>query len=292
MGAWLALLRPFTLAPAALGILAGSLAAVGSAARAGRWAWVDGLGDSLEAVLLGTAMAVLLAGASNVLNQVTEVELDRANKPHRPLPSGHIQRRPAGLLAAALFALALVTAWFISPEGGRWAFGCAAGAALLTVLYSTPPAYLKARGWWANGAIAVARGLLLLVAGWACVGSPARSPEPWVLGAVVALFLLGASVTKDFADMEGDRAHGIGTQPARLGLTRAARRAGRGPAGAVRAGRGCDPADPRAQDRCPVRRRGPLRCAQLRRRCCSVAPPGGRRPGGGDRLPARGRSGR
>jgi 4-hydroxybenzoate polyprenyltransferase len=46
--------------------------------------------------------------------------------------------------------------------------------------------------------------------------------EPWYIGAIFGLFLLGATTTKDFADMEGDRLGGCRTLPIRYGVRRAA----------------------------------------------------------------------
>ena len=43
-----------------------------------------------------------------------------------------------------------------------------------------------------------------------------------MIGGIFALFLLGATSTKDFSDMEGDRAHGCITLPIRFGVRRAA----------------------------------------------------------------------
>jgi len=40
---------------------------------------------------------------------------------------------------------------------------------------------------------------------------------------VFAFFLLGATSTKDFSDMEGDRAHGCITLPVRFGVRKAAK---------------------------------------------------------------------
>ena len=54
------------------------------------------------------------------------------------------------------------------------------------------------------------RGILLKVAGWAMVAHVAFT-EPWYIGGVIGLFLIGAASTKDFADMEGDRAGGCKT---------------------------------------------------------------------------------
>src|SRR5437763_1599258 len=61
----------------------------------------------------------------------------------------------------------------------------------------------------------------LNAAGWAFVASVAAG-EAWAIGGIFALFLLGAMSTKDFSDMEGDRAHGCVTLPIRFGVRRAA----------------------------------------------------------------------
>jgi 4-hydroxybenzoate polyprenyltransferase len=69
--------------------------------------------------------------------------------------------------------------------------------------------------------IAVPRGVLLKVAGWSCVRDFGRT-EPWYIGLVFGLFLLGATTTKDFADARGDAAAGFRTLPVVLGPKRAA----------------------------------------------------------------------
>ena len=46
--------------------------------------------------------------------------------------------------------------------------------------------------------------------------------EPWFIGSIFMLFLLGAASTKDFSDMEGDRAGGCRTLPIAFGVRKAA----------------------------------------------------------------------
>jgi len=94
-------------------------------------------------------------------------------------------------------------------------------AAVCTFIYSMPPLRTKRLGIWANITIAVPRGVLLKVAGWSSVKTIA-GVEPWYIGAVFGLFLLGATTTKDFADMEGDRRGGCRTLPIQFGVRRAA----------------------------------------------------------------------
>ena len=59
-------------------------------------------------VTLAVIAAAVLNAASNGLNQVCDLENDRINKPHRPLPSGSMTMRDTRLIAAlsAIFASA------------------------------------------------------------------------------------------------------------------------------------------------------------------------------------------
>jgi chlorophyll synthase len=96
-------------------------------------------------------------------------------------------------------------------------------AALATVAYSAPPLRLKRRPWVSNLTIALTRGELLKVAGWAAVATVLDSWEPWYIGLIYFLFLMGATTTKDFADLEGDRIAGCVTLPLKYGIEKSAR---------------------------------------------------------------------
>ena len=77
---------------------------------------------------------------------------------------------------------------------------------LFTFVYSAPAfGRTKANAFLANLTIAIPRGCLLKVAGWSMVASIFRV-EPWFIGGIFFLFLLGAATTKDFSDMKGDAA--------------------------------------------------------------------------------------
>jgi len=168
-------------------------------------------------IALGTLMAAVLNAGSNVLNQVTDPEADRINKPDRPVPSGAVAPAEALRFSGWLY----VTAFLLAVPVGPQCTLLAGTAAVLTVLYSAPPFRLKAIPYLANLVIAVPRGVLLKVAGWSCVRDFARV-EPWYIGAIFGLFLLGATTTKDFADVRGDAAAGFRTLPVVHGPRRAA----------------------------------------------------------------------
>jgi geranylgeranylglycerol-phosphate geranylgeranyltransferase len=207
--------RPFTLAAPALGFASGAATAAGAAPRE---PWST---DLLLYPLVGLVMAAVLNAASNALNQIYDLEIDRVNKPKRPLPSGRLSPAGAWIFAAAAYAAALALAWFVAPGGRHECFWIAIVAAAMTVLYSVPPVRTKRLGVWANVTIAIPRGVLLKVAGWSAVKT-VFGAEPWFIGAIFGLFLLGASTTKDFADMEGDARGGCRTLPIVYGVSRAA----------------------------------------------------------------------
>jgi 4-hydroxybenzoate polyprenyltransferase len=207
--------RPFTLVAPALGFASGAVTAYGAAPRE---PWHP---DLIVYPVIGLTMAAVLNAASNALNQIYDLEIDRINKPKRPLPSGRLSMHAAWVFTAAAYAVALVLAWLVAPAGRHECFWIVVIATAITVLYSVPPARTKRLGIWANVTIAIPRGVLLKVAGWSSVKTIMGS-EPWYIGAIFGLFLLGASTTKDFADMEGDARGGCRTLPIIYGVKRAA----------------------------------------------------------------------
>jgi 4-hydroxybenzoate polyprenyltransferase len=213
--AFIALARPFTLVAPALGFISGGATAIGAHPREPWHA------DLLVAPLIGSLMAAVLNAGNNALNQIYDLDIDRVNKPKRPLPSGRLTVADARVFTIITYALALVLAWLVAPLGRHECFWLVAIAVVCTLIYSMPPLRTKRLGIWANVTIAIPRGVLLKVAGWSSVKTIV-GVEPWYIGAIFGLFLLGATTTKDFADMEGDRRGGCRTLPIRYGVTRAA----------------------------------------------------------------------
>ncbi len=205
------LLRPFTLIAPFTGIFSGALAAIGAAG-------ISIQPHVIYTILFAAISAVLLNGASNAFNQVCDIEVDRINKPERPLPSGRLKKKEAEKFAAVVYLVALVLAAIVNTTF----FMLVAVAALLTILYSWHPIRLKNYGWIANATIGISRGLLLIVAGWSVVEFPS-SAAPWFTGSVFGIFLLGAASTKDFPDIKGDMKYGTRTLPVIYGVEKSAR---------------------------------------------------------------------
>ncbi len=201
--------RPFTLVPPMTGIFSGALIGFGA--------------TRVPFPYLHVTLAVLAAGvlnaASNGLNQICDFQNDSINKPHRPLPSGRMTMRAAWTFVAVTYVIALAMVAVVNWQ----TFAIYLIAALSTIAYSAPPVRLKRHPVGSNLIIAVIRGGLLKVAGWAAVATVLASIEPWYIGSIYCVFLLGATTTKDFADIEGDRAAGCMTLPVKYGAEWSAR---------------------------------------------------------------------
>ncbi len=207
--------RPFTLVAPALGFVSGAATAYGAAPRE---AWHI---DLIVYPLIGSIMAAVLNAGNNALNQIYDLEIDQRQ-----------QTEAAAAVRAPVDArrLAVHHRDLRDRAGARLARGARRPprvllarrrAVVCTYIYSVPPLRTKREGIWANVTIAIPRGVLLKVAGWSSVKTIVGL-EPWYIGAIFGLFLLGASTTKDFADMEGDARGGCRTLPIIYGVRRAA----------------------------------------------------------------------
>jgi 4-hydroxybenzoate polyprenyltransferase len=156
---WLQLVRLPNVVTAAADSLAGCLLATGSLAAPGRW-------------LPLAAASMVLYASGTALNDVFDFDIDRAERPNRPLPSGQISRRTAawlgglglllgpvlaglsGSMASALVGVVLALC-ILSYDGGMkhtWLgpvfMGGCRGLNLLLGL-SCAPAFAGPAGWFA-----------------------------------------------------------------------------------------------------------------------------------------------
>jgi len=219
--------------PPLLGIISGAICAFGSAHNPDRTYTL-----TLSVVLtvaLGSLCAAFLNAANNSLNQIYDLEIDRINKPNRPLVTGEVSLREAWIFTWIMYVLGTIPTWLVvvhpfvswteklfAPLRWHECFFIYVIALISTFVYSVPAlGRTKAHPIGANVTIAIPRGCLLKVAGWTMVAR-ASFAEPWFIGSIFMFFLLGAASTKDFSDMEGDRAGGCRTLPIRYGVRKAA----------------------------------------------------------------------
>jgi geranylgeranylglycerol-phosphate geranylgeranyltransferase len=199
----LRLLRPLNFAMFLAGVALGALLAAGPAAFAG---------GALGRVLTAMASAALVGGAANAVNDVYDLEIDRVNRPDRPLPSGAVPVRAAWGLWATLSLLGVALGARVSPLHG----GVALASAALLWAYS---ARLKRAPGWGNLAVAVVLALAIVYGGLAPGGGLGAA---WLGAAFAFLTTLAREAVKDVEDASGDAAGGARTLPLVWGRRRTA----------------------------------------------------------------------
>lgn len=161
----------------------------------------------------------LITGAGNTINDVFDSEIDRINKPHRPIPSGTVIRKNALYFSIVLFAVGILVASFIRhPESGMpIAFYIAVINSAILIEYART---LKRTPFFGNLAVGYLTGSTFLFGG-AVFGVAGL----WAVGVLFMLSMfatLGREIVKDIEDIEGDKAMGADTLPIRIGARKSA----------------------------------------------------------------------
>ncbi|PNX53201.1 MAG: 4-hydroxybenzoate polyprenyltransferase [Thermoplasmata archaeon M9B2D] len=169
-------------------------------------------------IIIGQASLTLafLNGASNALNQATDVESDKISKPYRPIPRGVVERDEAQSIAYILYLFALLRAVTINTWFGVFVFLIM----VFTVIYSLPPRmkrFLFVNQVW----VALPRGFFAVLASWSVFGDPFEM-VPLMIGFIALIFFIGAMTTKDIVDCEADRKTGTRTLINTFGIKKAA----------------------------------------------------------------------
>ena len=161
----------------------------------------------------------LVCGTSQAVNDWFDRHVDAINQPDRPIPSGRIAGRWGLWIAIGGTSLSLVVAFATGP----WVFAATCLGLACAWGYSAPPFRFKVSGIWGPAVVAFTyEGLTWFTGASVMAGSlPATS----VL-TVLALYSFGAHgimTLNDFKAVAGDRATGIRSLPATLGIVPAAR---------------------------------------------------------------------
>ncbi len=160
----------------------------------------------------------LVCGSSQVANDWFDRHVDAINQPARPIPSGRIPGRwglglaVGGTLAAALVALLV----------GRWVFMATLLGLAIGWAYSAPPLRLKISGIWGPAACALAYEGLTWFTGASVMGGGLPGGQVLALLGLYSAGAFGIMTLNDFKAVAGDRAMGIRSLPAVLGIGRAA----------------------------------------------------------------------
>jgi len=180
-------------------------------------AFVAGNALSLPFAVAAAVVATVCAtGAGNAVNDYFDRDIDRVNRPDRPIPRGAVSPRGALAFSGLLFAVAVVAALTLPLA----ALVIAVVNSLALIAYTE---FFKGLPGVGNVVVAYLTGSTFLFGG-ASVGRPLSS-SVLVLFFLAAVATLTREIVKDVEDVEGDRAEGLRTLPIVVG-ERAALRLG------------------------------------------------------------------
>lgn len=131
-----------------------------------------------------------------VLNDYFDVETDRINAPHRPIPSGAVSRPEALSFSILLMVAGLLLSYFL----GAPAFACSIVLLIIGFLYNRK---FKKSGLPGNLMVSFSVGMTFVYGG-VSVGMPFNNVV-WFFGLIAALVDLGEEIAADAMDMAGDR---------------------------------------------------------------------------------------
>jgi homogentisate phytyltransferase / homogentisate geranylgeranyltransferase len=205
--------RPHTIVGTALSVL--GLYAIAVAELPG-----SGLDHLWWVLVAALGVNVAIVG----INQITDVEIDRVNKPWLPIAAGDLSREAAWRIVCVAAAVPVGLAL---TQGGLETAAVVASLAV-GAAYSLPPVRLKRYPVAASLSISGVRAAAVNLGVYghfslAFGGDGAIAGPVWALTLFVLPFSFAIAVLKDVPDMEGDRRFRIATFTVRLGPRRAAR---------------------------------------------------------------------
>jgi len=167
-------------------------------------------GGLLSEILPYTILTVLcFAGASNILNDVLDVRIDRVNRPDRVLPSGRLKILDALILMGVLYGSGILACTYLQPLGRQ--------IALITVLpllvLYTP--LFKRLPFIGNVVVGSILGLVFVFTEGAIHGNIDQMWVPFFLATALSSI---RELAKDGADMAGDSTANLKTFPQKFGL--------------------------------------------------------------------------
>jgi geranylgeranylglycerol-phosphate geranylgeranyltransferase len=189
MGYW-AILRPVNCTIAFVSVLVG--------------AWISSGIVFSHPLLLAGMVGFIVCGFGNIVNDLYDIEIDRINNPHRPLPKGTVKKNIVVLQAIFLFVIAAT----FSFNFGTAAFLLVISSMIILTIYA---AYLK-KIVLSNVIVAVVSGLSFILGG--IVNRNIACVFPFLF----ALFVhIPREIIKDVQDLPGDKNHGVSSLPITLG---------------------------------------------------------------------------
>ena len=151
-------------------------------------------------LLLVSVSALVLLSAGNAINDYCDYNIDRINRPQRPLPSGRIRRRDALIFAILLVAIGIWLGALINRN--------ATGIAILVFVALVSYAFWLKRTPFVGNLVVSGLTGLTFIAGGVAIDSVRGTLVPAIFA---FLFTTAREVVKDLEDTEGDLKNNVKT---------------------------------------------------------------------------------
>jgi geranylgeranylglycerol-phosphate geranylgeranyltransferase len=171
--------------------------------------YIVATGTLVPVSLLLVPIVFAITAGGNVFNDLCDLEIDRINRPGRPLPSGKVTPEAAGILAASLFAAGLV---LTIPAG----LPCVIIAVVNSLLLLSYARTLKRTALWGNVAVSYLSASIYPFGG--ALAGLAGLERTLPLAGITFLAMLARELLKDAEDVAGDSAAGARTIPIVVGV--------------------------------------------------------------------------
>lgn len=172
-------------------------------------AYLIATGTVIPSAVLLFIIVTLITAAGNVINDYFDEEIDRINRPERPIPSGIISPMAARCFAITLFLAGILVAFFTPLL-------CLTIVVINSVILFLYAAKLKGMPVVGNAAVAYLASSIFLFGGAFAGWDALVLMIP--LAAITFLATMVREILKDAEDVEGDAAGGADTLPIRIGI--------------------------------------------------------------------------
>lgn len=147
-------------------------------------------------IILGFSSIFLISASILVLNDYYDIETDRINAPHRPIPSGEVSTELALNWTIILFLLGITAGFLLSVQTVLLALI----VSVVGILYNRK---YKKSGLPGNLMVSFSVGMTFIYGGFS-VGVPLEK-SVWYFGILAGLIDLGEEIAADAMDAEGDK---------------------------------------------------------------------------------------
>ncbi len=161
-------------------------------------------------VIYAIIASFLITGAGNVVNDIFDVEIDKINAPHRPIPAGKISRNRAWIYFIILEIIGLVFSYLINVNF----LTIAIVNSFLLFVYSWK---LKPVALIGNIIVSFLAASNFIAAGLIIFSFSSLPYTILIISAISFFGTLSRELIKDTADVKGDRAKNAKTLPILIG---------------------------------------------------------------------------